>query len=67
MNVKGPKEVLSSDFDENPEVEIVDKDAVIMNVDSNREVILKSLDVNKGYISAEKIKTTKTKVLGRSC
>ena len=34
LNVKGQK-VLSSDW-ENPEVEIVDKDAVIMNVDSNR-------------------------------
>ena len=57
LNVKGPKEVLSSDFDENPEVEIVDKDAVIMNVDSNREVNLEIfLDVNKGYISAEKNK-----------
>ena len=40
LNVKGPKEVLSSDFEENPEVEIIDKDAVIMNVDSNREVNL---------------------------
>ena len=27
LNVKGPKEVLSSDFDENPEVEIIDKEA----------------------------------------
>jgi DNA-directed RNA polymerase subunit alpha len=52
--VKGPKEVLSSDFEENPEVEIVDKDAVIMNVDSNREVNLEIfLDINKGDISAE--------------
>ena len=55
LNVKGPKEVLSSDFDDNPEVEIIDKEAVIMNVDSNREVNLEIfLDVNKGYISAEK-------------
>ena len=55
LNVKGPKEVLSSDFDENPEVEIVDKDAVIMNVDSNREVNLEIfLDLNKGYKAAER-------------
>ena len=66
LNVKGPKEVLSSDFDENPEVEIVDKDAVIMNVDSNREVNLEIfLDVNKGYISAEKNKDNENKSVGQ--
>ena len=66
LNVKGPKEVLSSDFDENPEVEIVDKDTVIMNVDSNREVNLEIfLDVNKGYISAEKNKDNESKSVGQ--
>jgi len=66
LNVKGPKEVLSSDFDENPEVEIVDKDAVIMNLDSNREVNLEIfLDVNKGYISAEKNKDNENKSVGQ--
>ena len=39
LNVKGPKEVLSSDFDENPEVEIVDKDAVIKSVSKTRCVV----------------------------
>ena len=66
LNVKGPKEVLSSDFDENPEVEIVDKNAVIMNLDSNREVNLEIfLDVNKGYISAEKNKDNENKSVGQ--
>jgi DNA-directed RNA polymerase subunit alpha len=66
LNVKGPKEVLSSDFEENPEVEIVDKDAVIMNVDSNREVNLEIfLDINKGYISAEKNKDNENKSVGQ--
>ena len=66
LNIKGPKEVLSSDFDENPEVEIIDKEAVIMNVDSNREVNLEIfLDVNKGYISAEKNKDNENKSVGQ--
>ena len=66
LNVKGPKEVLSSDFEENPEVEIIDKEAVIMNVDSNREVNLEIfLDVNKGYISAEKNKDNENKSVGQ--
>jgi DNA-directed RNA polymerase subunit alpha len=47
LNVKGPKEVLASDFEDNPDVEIIDKDIVIMNVDSNREVNLEIfLDIN---------------------
>ena len=66
LNVKGPKEVLSSDFDENPEVEIVDKDTIIMNVDTNREVNLEIfLDVNKGYISSEKNKDNENKSVGQ--
>ena len=66
LNVKGPKEVLSSDFEDNPEVEIIDKDAVIMNVDSNREVNLEIfLDVDKGYISAEKNKDNENKSVGQ--
>ena len=64
LNVKGPKEVLSSDFDENPDVEIIDKNAVIMNVDSNREVNLEIfLDVNKGYVSAD-VAVDENKVIG---
>ncbi len=66
LNVKGPKEVLSSDFDENPDVEIIDKDVVIMNLDSNREVNLEIfLDVNKGFISAEKNNLEDMKSVGQ--
>jgi DNA-directed RNA polymerase subunit alpha len=66
LNVKVPKEVLSSDFEENPDVEIVDKDIVIMNLDSNREVNLEIfLDINKGYISAEKNKLEDSKSVGQ--
>ncbi|MDC0861566.1 DNA-directed RNA polymerase subunit alpha [Alphaproteobacteria bacterium] len=65
LNVKGPKEVLSGDFEENSEVEIVDKDIVIMNLDSNREVNLEIfLDVNKGYLAAEKNKNEDSKSVG---
>ena len=66
LNVKGPKEVLSSDFEENSEVEIIDKDIVIMNLDSNREVNLEIfLDVNKGYLTANKNKDEDTKSVGQ--
>ena len=66
LNVKGPREVLSSDFEENSEVEIVDKDAVIMNLDSNREVNLEIyLDVNKGYLPADKNKSEDSKSVGQ--
>jgi DNA-directed RNA polymerase subunit alpha len=66
LNIKGPKEVSSGDFDENPEVDIVDKDVIIMNVDSNREVNLEIfLDVNKGYIPAEKNQTEDSKSVGQ--
>ena len=66
LNVKGPREVLSSDFEENSEVEIVDKDIVIMNLDSNREVNLEIyLDVNKGYLSADKNKSEDSKSVGQ--
>ena len=66
LNVKGPKEVLSSDFEENSEVEIVDKDVVIMNLDENREVNLEIfLDVNKGYLPADKNKTDDSKSVGQ--
>ncbi len=66
LNVKGPREVLSSDFEENSEVEIVDKDIVIMNLDSNREVNLEIyLDVNKGYLPADKNKSEDSKSVGQ--
>ena len=66
LNVKGPREVLSSDFEENSEVEIVDKDVVIMNLDSNREVNLEIyLDVNKGYLPADKNKSEDSKSVGQ--
>tara|TARA_B110000305_G_C19337094_1_gene587164 strand:- start:206 stop:1234 length:1029 start_codon:yes stop_codon:yes gene_type:complete len=66
LNIKGPKEVLSSDFEENSEVEIIDKDIVIMNLDSNREVNLEIfLDVNKGYLTANKNKDEDTKSVGQ--
>ncbi|MDA1283389.1 MAG: DNA-directed RNA polymerase subunit alpha [Proteobacteria bacterium] len=66
LNVKGPKEVLSSDFEENSEVEIVDKDVVIMNLDSNTEVNLEIfLDVNKGYLPADKNKSEDSKSVGQ--
>ena len=66
LNVKGPKEVLSSDFEENSEVEIVDKDVVIMNLDENREVNLEIfLDVNKGYLPADKNKSDDSKSVGQ--
>ena len=66
LNVKGPREVLSSDFEENSEVEIVDKDIVIMNLDSNSEVNLEIyLDVNKGYLPADKNKSEDSKSVGQ--
>ena len=66
LNVKGPREVLSSDFEENSEVDIVDKDVVIMNLDSNREVNLEIfLDVNKGYAAAEKNNSEDSKSVGQ--
>ena len=66
LNVKGPREVLSSDFEENSEVEIVDKDIVIMNLDSNREVNLEIyLDGNKGYLPADKNKSEDSKSVGQ--
>ena len=66
LNVKGPKEVFSSDFEENSEVEIIDKDVVIMNLDSNREVNLEIfLDVNKGYLAADKNKIEDSKSVGQ--
>ena len=54
IKAKGPGEIRAGNFETDSETEIIDRDQIIMTLDSNADVELEAnVETGKGYVSAE--------------